>query len=117
MHRSVQAYVVTIVVFLLLAGNALAQGMRMSAEERTDQLTKQLSLTVEQKTKVLELFRKSDEARRTAFGSGGGDRSSRREGMQKIRQDNEKKLKEILTEEQFAKYLKERPEPPRRPSN
>lgn len=104
-------------VISLMAGNAFSQGFRMSPEERVAQLTKQLSLTDEQKTQVLEIFKKSDESRRAAFEKSDGDRDAMRETMQQIRADADKKLKELLTEEQYAKYVKLRSEAPRRPRN
>ena len=98
------------VTVLLLAATVLAQPQRMTPQERTDQLAKQLALTAEQKAKVLEVFAKQDSARQKAFAENQGDRQAMRATMQKMREETTKKLKAILTEEQYAKYEKLRSE-------
>jgi hypothetical protein len=100
------------VLAFLIGVTALAQPQRMTPQERTDQLAKQLALTAEQKVKVLDLFSKQDEARQKAFADNQGDREAMRATMQKMRDESTKKLKAILTEEQFATYEKLRSEMP-----
>jgi len=103
---------IVLVLAFLVGVTALAQPQRMTPQERTDQLVKQLALTAEQKVKVLELFTKQDEARQKAFADNKGDREAMRATMQKMREESTKKLKAILTEEQFAKLEKLRSEMP-----
>lgn len=114
MHRSIRDTLVVILAIVVVATTALAQRVRMSPEERTEQLTKQLSLTEEQKGKVLEIFKKSDKEMRAAFSDNAGDRDKVREIMQKNRKETEAQMKKVLTEEQFAKWEKLRSEAPRR---
>lgn len=101
------------VIALVCAATVFAQPQRMTPQERTDQLAKQLTLTAEQKTKVLDLFTKQDEARQKAFADSKGDRDAMRATMQKMRDESMKKMKAILTEDQFVKYEKIRSEMPR----
>jgi Spy/CpxP family protein refolding chaperone len=99
-----------VVMVFLLAATVLAQPQRMTLQERTDQLAKQLALTAEQKAKVLEVFAKQDSARQKAFANNRGDREAMRATMQKMREETANKLKAILTEEQYTKYEKLRSE-------
>ncbi len=101
------------VLTLFLATIVLAQPQRMTPQERTDQLAKQLALSDSQKVKVLSLFTKQDEARKKAFAEGSGDRDAMRATMQKMRDETAKEMKAILTPEQFTKYEKLRSEMPR----
>ena len=91
---------------LLIATTALSQPMRMTPQARTDTLAKQLSLSDEQKAKVLDLLTKQDEARQKAFADAQGDRDAMRETMTKLREETNTKMKAILTKEQFEKYEK-----------
>lgn len=102
-----------VVFSLFLATTILAQPQRMTPQERTDRLAKDLALSDSQKVKVLDLFTKQDEARKKAFADNSGDRDAMRATMEKMRDESTKKLKTILTEEQFAKYEKLRSEMPR----
>ncbi len=106
MSRTQRTGILFLAVFLMLAGSALAQPMRMTPEQRTDSLAAQLDLTKEQKPKVLELFKSMDAARRQAFQDSQGDRDAMRAAMQSVREDGDKKLKAILTEDQYQKYQK-----------
>jgi Spy/CpxP family protein refolding chaperone len=91
-----------LVAALFVATSLLAQPQRMTPQERTDRLATQLSLSAEQKAKVLALFTRQDEARQKAFQR--GDREGNREAMGKLREETNKEMKSILTAEQFAKY-------------
>ncbi len=106
MSRTQRAAVVLFALFLIIAGSLYAQPMRMTPEQRTDSLAVQLNLTKEQKPKVLEVFKSMDAARRKAFEDAQGDRDAMRAAMQSAREDGDKKLKEILTKEQYEKYQK-----------
>ncbi len=106
MSRTQRSAVALLASFLLIAGTVLAQPMRMTPEQRTDSLAVQLNLTKEQKPKVLDVFKSTDAARRKAFEDSQGDRDAMRAAMQSAREDGDKKLKEILTKEQYEKYQK-----------
>lgn len=78
-------------------------------------LEKQLSLTSEQKTKVsailLMQMNSMDSLRKAAEGQ--GDREAMRTKMQSIHTENQKKIKELLNDEQkkaYEKHLAERRE-------
>lgn len=73
-----------------------------SAQERTDQLAKELSLTAKQKTKVLKLFTQQEKEQQKAFAS--TKDAAMRTRMEKQRKQMDNKLKAILTKTQYAKY-------------
>jgi protein CpxP len=114
MHRFSGLIATVAILVLFVVGTATAQRMRMTAEERADTLAKQLSLTDEQKAKILDIYKKSDESRRAAFDNAAGDRSAMREAMQKIREESDAKIKAVLTKEQAEKWEKIRAQAPGR---
>ena len=67
-------------------------------------MTTQLNLTEEQKPKVEAVLRESAKKRQELFSDSSIDRSQIREKMQPIMEEQNKKLKAILTEEQWKKY-------------
>ena len=95
---------------LLLSVMLAAQPQRMTPQERTDRMTKDLSLTKEQQAKVLAIFTKSQESMKKVFDENTGDREAMRPAMQKIRQESDEQLKKVLTKEQFEKWDKQRSE-------
>lgn len=79
------------------------------AKRQTEELTKELSLNKDQQKKVLELNNQVADkmtAMREDMMSGGGDREGMRDKMMKIREDQQKEMKKILTEDQYKKYEK-----------
>lgn len=100
-----------LMTLFMVCSMMMAQGQRgnrnmdpkQRAQEMTDQMTKDYSLTDDQKGKVatlnLEMTQKMSE-------NTDGDRDARRASMQAAREDYNKKLKEVLTEEQYKKYTK-----------
>ena len=80
--------------------------MRMSAQERVDTLAAQLSLSAEQKAKVLDVYKAADTTRQAAFQEHRGDRDAMRAAMDSIRTSTDTKMKAILTEDQYTKYQK-----------
>ncbi len=98
----------TRVVLLLLAMTVgvtvFAQPRRMTAQERADQMEKQLSLTADQKTKILELFTQQEKEMAKRPMGDQGDREAWRAAMEKRREQQDLKLKSILTSEQYAQY-------------
>lgn len=80
--------------------------MRMSPESRVDTLAKQLSLTAEQKAKVLDVYKTADSSRQAAFQEHRGDRDAMRAAMDDIRTSTTSKMKAILTADQFTQYQK-----------
>ena len=63
-----------------------------------------LKLTDEQKPKVEAVLKESSKKRQEIFNDSSIDRSQMREKMQPIMEEQNKKLKAILTEEQFKQY-------------
>ena len=93
---------VTLFVFTTLT----AQPQRRTPEERTKQLTEQLSLDKKQQAKVLEIYKENDKKREAMFSDmqGSGDRDAAREKMMKLLEETDKQIEKILTKDQKKKY-------------
>jgi protein CpxP len=79
-------------------------GGRQTVEQQLEQMTTDLSLTDAQKPKVKAVL--EDYAKKRQELSASGDSSQASEKAQAVRDERTKKLKEILTPEQFGKYEK-----------
>jgi len=96
---------------LLVQASSPAQPRRLSPEERTAELKKELSLTEEQAAKVKSIFEQHDKEVRKLFEASGGDRAAMREAMQQKVKQTDEKILALLNPEQKAKYrelMKER---------
>jgi len=96
--------VFSLLVSLLLQVSAVAQPMRMSPEERTAQLKKELSLTEEQAAKVRTILDEAQKESQKLFESSRGDRAAMREMMMKKAKETDEKISALLNEEQKAKF-------------
>ena len=84
---------------------------RMSPEERAALLQERLDLTDEQTKKVVQIMEESTEKMSELRDNFEGDRQQMREKMLQLREENNKKIEEILYEDQiplFHDYLEER---------
>ena len=88
-------------------------GMQMDPEERAKQQTAQIKeavgLNADQEKKVLAINLEQGKAQAKMFEDmqgGGGDFSAMREKMTAMREETSKKLKEVLTADQWTKYEK-----------
>jgi len=79
------------------------KGMR-SPDQMLERYTEQLSLTDEQKPKVKAVLEDTQKKMQEAMSGGGGDRTQMREKMQPVMEAQNKKMKEILTADQYKKY-------------
>ena len=105
---------------LVMAATSMAQGFgggmggqQMSPEERAKQQTAQIKeavgLNADQEKKVLDLQVEQGKKQSKMFEEmqgGGGDMEGMREKMTAMREETSKKLKEILTADQWTKYEK-----------
>lgn len=84
-----------------------ARGFGMDVNAQVTALTELLELDEEQATKVREILAAQAEIRRERFQGmtrGSMDRGAIMEMMQKLQEETETKLAEVLTEEQMDKY-------------
>ena len=88
----------------LPASQLMAQGMRMSAEDRTKMLKDSLSLTTVQADSVLKIYKMADKERQEAMSSAGEDRDARMAAMRKVMEKTDSKIEGLLTPEQKTKY-------------
>jgi len=88
------------------------KGPQMTVEQILEKMTKDLSLTDEQKPKVKAVLEDTQKKRQElrSSGGGGGDRAAMREKMQEIGDAQDKKFKEILKADQYEKWEKVRDE-------
>ena len=103
----------TLMLFSLVSAMSMAQPRDFDPEQfakrQTAQLKEELDLNDDQEKKVyevnLESIKKMSELREK-MRSGGGGIEGMREKMMEIREEQNKKMKEILTAEQWTKYEK-----------
>jgi len=93
---------------LLFAGVSvspvLAQRMRLSPEERTQQLKDTLGLNEEQAGKILAIYKDADKQRQQLFDTAPDDRDARMAAMRSLGEKTDAKIEALLTPEQKAKY-------------
>src|SRR5690606_7804902 len=88
------------------------RGFNMDPKERakasTERLAETLKLNAEQKEKMYQINLAQAEEMRKAFqaGANGGDREAMRERSQKMREEADKKILDVLNENQKAEYKK-----------
>src|SRR3974390_2324137 len=91
---------------------------RGSVQQRVERMNSELNLTADQKTKVSALFEEDGKKRQELRADTSIPREQKREKAQAMMAEQEKKLKEILTPEQFEKWQKIRQQyRPRRPES
>jgi Spy/CpxP family protein refolding chaperone len=78
---------------------------RMTVEQRMERMTTELKLTDEQKPKVEAVLKDTDK-KTQEIRSSTTDRDERAEKMKPVMEEETKKLKDILTPDQFEKYKK-----------
>jgi len=79
------------------------------AKEELKQMEENLDLSKDQKDKVYDILLEGNKNRSAMFEemrNGGGDRDAMREKMGKLREEQNTKLKGVLTEKQWTKYEK-----------
>lgn len=84
---------------------------RMTPEERAAQLKERLDLTDDQTKKVEQIYRESQEKISEMRDQFAGDRSQMRENMMEQRHEINRKIEEILYDDQiglYREYLEER---------
>lgn len=85
-------------------------GQRMDPEERakksTEALKEELDLKKDQEKKVYELNLKAGKEMTAAWEAADGDREVMREKMGKVRDNTNKEMKKILSDDQYKKYEK-----------
>ena len=76
----------------------------MSPDQMMERYTEQLSLTDEQKPKVKAVIEDSGKKRREIFRDSALDQQQKKEKFQGTMEAQNKKMKEILTADQYKKY-------------
>lgn len=84
--------------------------VRPEMKERFDKMAEDLKLTDEQKTKVREMFKDRAEKGRAIRQDSSLSQEQKREKQKALMEESNKKMKEILTAEQYEKWQKHRPQ-------
>ena len=85
----------------LIGGTLLAQGGRMSPDQRVDAIDKAVTLTADQKTKVKSLLEEDQKKMQALRDAQDPDMRSKMMDMRKAEND---KIKDMLTDDQKPKY-------------
>ncbi len=97
-----------------------APGAQKKRPDRVQLLDKAVTLTDDQKTKVKAIYEDQDKQAKALFEASKGDRKTAFEGIRKLQDETNKKIKELLTTEQqtkFTKFLEEsKQHGPKRPA-
>ncbi len=88
------------------AGKDAKKGKRgmPSIEQQMERLDKEVTLTDAQKPKVKAVLEEYGKKRQALFTDAGADRQAAREKMKTLTEEQNKKMKEILTADQYKKY-------------
>ncbi len=81
-------------------------------QEYFNKMVEDLKLTAEQKTKVQEVFKNRGEKGRAIREDSSLSDEQKREKYKALMDESDKKMKDILTAEQFEKWQKNRPQRP-----
>lgn len=91
------------VLVVIGSSNMMAQGMRMSAEDRAKVLKDSLGLSDKQMEQVVGIFKEMG-SKRQALADSIQDRDARREAMRSLMAKNDEKIESLLNKEQKEKY-------------
>jgi Spy/CpxP family protein refolding chaperone len=86
--------------------NAVPSRGRGSVQQRVDRMNSELNLTPDQKTKVTALFEDESKKRQELRNDTSIPREQKREKGQAMLAEQDNKLKEILTPDQYEKWQK-----------
>jgi Spy/CpxP family protein refolding chaperone len=98
-------YLFLLIGVLVVIGstNMMAQGMRMSAEDRAKVLKDSLGLSDKQMEQVVGILKEMG-SKRQALADSIQDRDARREAMMSLMAKNDEKIESLLNKEQKEKY-------------
>lgn len=88
---------------LAQGGGGGGRGMMMNPQAQVDSMTEQLGLTVEQQPKVLAILQETQK-KMMEIRNSGADPSEMRPKMMALREDQQTKIKALLSEDQKPKY-------------
>ncbi|MGL5894132.1 MAG: hypothetical protein ACRCZM_05920 [Bacteroidales bacterium] len=78
---------------------------KMNKEERMKQLKEELNLTKDQETKLMKVWEERDAQAKDMKEKAQANKEEMRSDMSKMKDENLSKMKDILTPEQYTKYL------------
>ena len=92
-----------VLLIVISSTNGMAQGMRMSADDRAKVLKDSLGLNDKQTEQVVSILKEMG-AKRQALADSIQDRDARRDAMMSLMAKNDEKIESLLTKEQKEKY-------------
>ncbi|MGD9488170.1 MAG: hypothetical protein AB7W47_09115 [Calditrichaceae bacterium] len=125
-QRSGTYTMLLMLISLIITGNLFAQRQgppKLPDSEQivkmVDELAEALTLTNEQKSAITDLYMAHFEDAKELMEENKGDRESQREAMEDLKKDFDNRVKELLNDDQIAKYeayMKDKkPDRPQRP--
>ncbi|MBX2990550.1 MAG: hypothetical protein KF749_05185 [Bacteroidetes bacterium] len=103
-HTAITTAAALVLSFGFITLQASAQPRRMSPDERTAELKKELNLTEKQTTDVKKIYEQLRQETEELFESSGGTRGAFREIMMKKNREADEKIIALLTKEQKKKF-------------
>ncbi len=103
MRHKLSLLIGAVLLFVIGSTSLMAQGMRMSAEDRAKVLKDSLGLSDKQLEQVVGILKEMG-GRRQALADSIQDRDAMREAMMSLMAKNDKKIEALLTPEQKEKY-------------
>ncbi|KAA3611289.1 MAG: hypothetical protein D8M58_15075 [Calditrichaeota bacterium] len=104
MFKSIFMSISILVLFSVTIACSQERGRRFSLEDQIKNLKENLELTDEQVEKIKPILEKQREQMQEMRDNFDGERSEMREAMTEIREETDKKINEVLTDEQKEKY-------------
>ncbi len=96
-------FIAAVLLVVVSSTNGMAQGMRMSAEDRAKALKDSLGLSDKQMEQVVGILKEMG-SKRQALADSIEDRDARREAMMSLMAKSDEKIESVLTKDQKEKY-------------
>jgi Spy/CpxP family protein refolding chaperone len=103
MRQHLTLLICAFLLVVITSTNVVAQGMRMSAEDRAKVLKDSLRLSDKQMEQVVAILKEMG-SERQALADSIRDRDARREAMMSLMAKSDEKIESLLTKEQKEKY-------------
>jgi Spy/CpxP family protein refolding chaperone len=105
LNRMMIMYLSMLLIFFIGANRSLAQP-RMDVDKQLENLKDRLKLNDEQTTKIKSILVQADSERVKLFELNQDDRDAMRAAMRDLRDDTDRQINEVLTDDQKAEYKK-----------
>ncbi len=98
------AYLLIMLLFLTACSSEQRRPRRLSPEDRVQELKAELDLTEAQRTAIEEILVNADKKMADLREQSTGDRQALREEFRRLREETDRAVEEVLSEDQIEKY-------------